>query len=107
MIRVSDLIDIFNNEQIAGPMWSSQLHDPDFIRKVLEHLESSKDQYGTSARMKGMLTVAQEVRIVPLAFLYLHIIGRSFKHRSILLPAESPVISIAELRLWMLWRQSF
>jgi hypothetical protein len=58
----SDLIDIFNNEQIAGPMWSGQLHDPDFIGKVLEHLESSKDQYGTAARMKGMLTVAQEVR---------------------------------------------
>ena len=49
-------------------MWSGQLHDPDFIGKVLEHLESSKDRYGTAARMKGMLTVAQEVRIVPLGF---------------------------------------
>jgi len=45
---------------IAGPMWSGQLHDPNFIGKILEHLESSKDQYGTAARMKGMLTVAQE-----------------------------------------------
>ena len=55
----------YNALQIAGPMWSGQLHDPDFIGKVLKHLESSKDQYGTTIRMKGMLTVAQEVRIVP------------------------------------------
>lgn len=54
--------------QIAGPMWSGQLHDPDFVGKVLKHLESSKDRYGTAARMKGMLTVAQEVRIVLLIF---------------------------------------
>ena len=51
-----------NVSQIAGPMWSGQLHDSDFIGKILEHLESSKDRYGTAARMKGMLTVAQEVR---------------------------------------------
>ena len=49
-------------------MWSGQLHDSDFIGKVLDHLESSKDRYGTAARMKGMLTVAQEVRIISLAF---------------------------------------
>ena len=53
-------------------MWSGQLHDPDFIGKVLEHLESSKDRYGTAARMKGMLTVAQDVSIVPLGFLPAH-----------------------------------
>ena len=76
-------------------MWTGQLHDPDFVGKVLEHLESSKDHYGTAARMKGMLTVAQEVRLVPLGFFNLLIIGRSFKHLSILLPAESPVIFIA------------
>jgi tRNA G26 N,N-dimethylase Trm1 len=76
-------------------MWSGQLHNPDFIGKVLEHLEMSKDQYGTAARMKGMLTVAQEVRIIPLSFFYLLIIGRNFQRRSILRPAESPVISTA------------
>ena len=103
----SDLIVSNNAPQIAGPMWSGQLHDSDFIGKVLGHLESSKDQYGTAARMKGMLTVAQEVRIVPLSFFNPLIISRNFKRLSILLPAECPVISIAELRLWMLWRQSF
>jgi tRNA (guanine26-N2/guanine27-N2)-dimethyltransferase len=60
-------------------MWSGQLHDPDFIGKVLEHLESSKDRYGTAARMKGMLTVAQEVRIVSLGFFYLLIIGKELQ----------------------------
>ena len=77
-------------------MWSGQLHDSDFIGKILEHLKSSKDQYGTATRMKGMLTVAQEVRIVPFKFyFYLLIIDRNFQRLSILLPAGSQVSSIA------------
>jgi tRNA G26 N,N-dimethylase Trm1 len=50
--------------QIAGPMWSGPLHDSEFVAKVLAHLEDNEDQYGTSTRMKGMLTVAQEVRLI-------------------------------------------
>lgn len=42
-------------------MWSGPLHDPEFVGKVLEHLEENKDKYGTAIRMKGMLTVAKEV----------------------------------------------
>ncbi|KAJ7582668.1 tRNA methyltransferase [Mycena floridula] len=53
---------------MAGPMWSGPIHDPDFIAKVLEHLSANVDQYGTSARMKGMLTVAQEELEVPFYF---------------------------------------
>ena len=49
-------------------MWSGQLHNSNFVGKVLEHLESSKDRYGTAARMKGMLTIAQEVRTISLSF---------------------------------------
>ncbi|OCH94961.1 N2,N2-dimethylguanosine tRNA methyltransferase [Obba rivulosa] len=45
---------------LAGPMWSGPLHDPAFVSKVLEHVEASEDKYGTSARMKGMLTIAKE-----------------------------------------------
>ena len=59
---LQSLDNLVNVPQIAGPMWSGPLHDSDFIGKVLEHLESSKDRYGTAVRMKGMLTVAQEVR---------------------------------------------
>ncbi|TBU65737.1 N2,N2-dimethylguanosine tRNA methyltransferase [Dichomitus squalens] len=40
----------------AGPMWSGPLHDPEFVGSVLGHVESNEDKYGTSARMKGMLT---------------------------------------------------
>jgi tRNA (guanine26-N2/guanine27-N2)-dimethyltransferase len=48
--------------QIAGPMWSGPLHDSAFVGRVLEHLEENRDHYGTAVRMKGMLTLAKEVR---------------------------------------------
>ncbi|KAJ3564295.1 hypothetical protein NP233_g8393 [Leucocoprinus birnbaumii] len=50
---------------IAGPMWSGPLHDSGFVGRVLEHLEEHKEHYGTAARMKGMLTLAKEVRLRP------------------------------------------
>ncbi|KAI9509622.1 N2 N2-dimethylguanosine tRNA methyltransferase [Russula earlei] len=53
---------------IAGPMWNGRIHDPQFVGRVLEHLECSEDNYGTSARMKGMLTVAKEELAVPFYF---------------------------------------
>ncbi|EPT06176.1 hypothetical protein FOMPIDRAFT_133734 [Fomitopsis schrenkii] len=53
---------------IAGPMWSGPIHDPAFVGKVLEHVEASADHYGTSARMKGMLTVAKEELVRPFYF---------------------------------------
>jgi tRNA (guanine26-N2/guanine27-N2)-dimethyltransferase len=43
-------------------MWSAPIHDASFIEKVLEHLEAHQNNYGTAVRMKGMLTVAKEVR---------------------------------------------
>jgi tRNA (guanine26-N2/guanine27-N2)-dimethyltransferase len=43
-------------------MWSGLLHDKEFLAKVLGHVEANENNYGTSARMKGMLTVAKEVR---------------------------------------------
>ncbi len=42
-------------------MWSGPLHYRDFVASVLGHVEANEDKYGTSARMKGMLTVAKEV----------------------------------------------
>ncbi|KZT67746.1 N2,N2-dimethylguanosine tRNA methyltransferase [Daedalea quercina L-15889] len=45
---------------VAGPMWSGPIHDTAFVGKVLDHVEASSNSYGTSARMKGMLTVAKE-----------------------------------------------
>lgn len=52
----------------AGPMWSGSIHDPDFTSAVLEHLEANHDNYGTSTRMKGMLTIAKEELPTPFYF---------------------------------------
>jgi tRNA (guanine26-N2/guanine27-N2)-dimethyltransferase len=46
---------------IAGPMWNGPIHDSQFVGEILEHLEGNEDKYGTSTRMKGMLTVAKQV----------------------------------------------
>ena len=43
-------------------MWSGALHNPEFVAKVVEHVDRNSQNYGTSTRMMGMLTVAQEVR---------------------------------------------
>jgi len=53
---------------VAGPMWSGPLHDSEFVAKVLVHLEDNQAQYGTSTRMKGMLTVAKEELDSPFFF---------------------------------------
>lgn len=42
-------------------MWSGPLHNTEFVSRVLEHVDGNLDKYGTSTRMKGMLTVAKEV----------------------------------------------
>lgn len=42
-------------------MWAGPLHNPDFIRKILDRLpEVDKTVYGTTERIRGMLTVALE-----------------------------------------------
>lgn len=33
----------------------------DFVKRVIKHVEGGTAHYGTSARMKGMLSVASEV----------------------------------------------
>ncbi|KAH7926309.1 N2,N2-dimethylguanosine tRNA methyltransferase [Leucogyrophana mollusca] len=53
---------------VSGPMWSGPIQDSSFISKVLEHLETNQDKYGTSTRMKGMLTVAKEELNSPFYF---------------------------------------
>lgn len=42
-------------------MWNGRIHDPQFVGRILEHVEDNEDKYGTSARMRGMLSVAKEV----------------------------------------------
>ncbi|KAG8748708.1 RNA methyltransferase tRNA(m5U54)methyltransferase [Ceratobasidium sp. 414] len=53
---------------LAGPMWSGPIHDPAFVSEVLRHVEEDPSKYGTSARMRGMLTVASEELDAPFYF---------------------------------------
>jgi len=53
---------------VAGPMWNGPIHDSQFIGQILEHLEGNEGKYGTSTRMKGMLTVAKEELSAPFYF---------------------------------------
>ncbi|KAF3767627.1 N2,N2-dimethylguanosine tRNA methyltransferase [Cryphonectria parasitica EP155] len=46
---------------LAGPMYAGRMHDPEFIRRILEKLpDADKTVYGTTDRIKGMLTTALE-----------------------------------------------
>ncbi|GJJ12119.1 hypothetical protein Clacol_006360 [Clathrus columnatus] len=46
---------------IAGPMWSGPLHDKDFTTKLLQHIDENSKRYGTTPRMKGMVSLAHDV----------------------------------------------
>jgi len=43
-------------------MWSGTLHDKEFTTRLLTHIEKRGANYGTFSRMKGMITLAVEVR---------------------------------------------
>lgn len=51
---------------LGGPMWAGPLHNPAFIQKILNRLPHvDKTVYGTTDRIKGMLTVALEEEDIP------------------------------------------
>ncbi|KAL4215733.1 N2,N2-dimethylguanosine tRNA methyltransferase [Rhizopus microsporus] len=45
---------------IGGPTWGANIHNAEFVEKMLQHVKENESEYGTSARMKGMLTVIKE-----------------------------------------------
>ncbi|KAK4943005.1 RNA methyltransferase tRNA(m5U54)methyltransferase [Elasticomyces elasticus] len=46
---------------LCGPMWAGPLHNPYFVQKMLDKLPSLDEKvYGTTERLKGMLTLALE-----------------------------------------------
>jgi len=49
-------------------MWSGALHDKEFTTKLLSHVQSEEAKYGTSSRMKGMVTLAAEELDTPFYF---------------------------------------
>ncbi|ROW02197.1 hypothetical protein VSDG_02522 [Cytospora chrysosperma] len=46
---------------LGGPMYAGRLHSPAFVKRILDKLpEADKEVYGTTERIKGMLTTALE-----------------------------------------------
>jgi tRNA (guanine26-N2/guanine27-N2)-dimethyltransferase len=46
---------------MAGPMYAGPIHSPDFIQRILDNLPNvSRDTYGTTERIEGMLNLALE-----------------------------------------------
>ncbi|KAI1327470.1 N2,N2-dimethylguanosine tRNA methyltransferase [Xylariaceae sp. FL0255] len=51
---------------LAGPMYAGPLHNPEFIKKVLQELPNVSDEiYGTKPRIEGMLQTALEEILPP------------------------------------------
>lgn len=74
---------------VAGPMWQGPIHDREFIDKVLALTEKcDKKTYGTTERIKGMLTLARsELEVATPFYFNLNQLCSVFK---------SPPISINE-----------
>ncbi|BGP27923.1 tRNA (guanine-N2-)-methyltransferase [Rhodotorula toruloides] len=53
---------------IAGPMWAAPIHNRDFVKEMLEYVESHPSDFKTSDRIKGMLRVALSEVEAPLYF---------------------------------------
>lgn len=57
------LMKVLCPTQIGGPMWAAPIHNKDFVKEMLEHVEANSADFATHERIKGMLTVAQAVRL--------------------------------------------
>lgn len=54
---------------VGGPIYNGHIHDADFVRELLAHVESRRAQFGTSDRMVGLLSVvSEELPDVPLYY---------------------------------------
>lgn len=46
---------------VAGPMWGGKLHNAEFVENVLQvNAQADREVYGTTERIRGMLTLAKE-----------------------------------------------
>ncbi|GAA5841022.1 hypothetical protein JCM3766R1_006639 [Sporobolomyces carnicolor] len=53
---------------IGGPMWGAPIHNKEFVKEMLDHVEENSKDFKTSDRIKGMLTVAYNECEAPLYF---------------------------------------
>jgi tRNA G26 N,N-dimethylase Trm1 len=44
-----------NALHIGGPIWHEKIHNIDFVKRLHARIEATKDKYGTSGRIKGIL----------------------------------------------------
>ena len=47
--------------QLGGPIWSEPTHDAEFVRGLLEEVETHKQDYEQASRIRGLLSVVSEV----------------------------------------------
>ncbi|XP_054897564.1 tRNA (guanine(26)-N(2))-dimethyltransferase isoform X2 [Poeciliopsis prolifica] len=56
-------------QQLGGPFWAEAIHDKDFVQKVLEAVSGNPSRFGTSKRIRGMLSmVTEELEDIPLYY---------------------------------------
>ncbi|GAA6062517.1 hypothetical protein JCM10212_001567 [Sporobolomyces blumeae] len=53
---------------IGGPMWGAPIHNREFVKEMLDHVEEHPADFKTAERIKGMLTVAYNECEAPLYF---------------------------------------
>lgn len=55
-----------SDTKIGGPIWSSTLHDKEFVEKVLRHVQNHPEKYKTERRLEGMLSLLMSELETPL-----------------------------------------
>lgn len=58
-----------HKHHIGGPMWIDQLHNVDFVGRLIQRVSENPQLYGTSKRMLGILHMLAEELEVPLYFM--------------------------------------
>lgn len=47
---------------MGGPIWADKLHHFEFVEKVLKAIEANAEDFKTSKRILGVLSVVSEVK---------------------------------------------
>lgn len=70
--------------QVAGPIWSGELHEHGFVDAMLEYLNrpGKEKAYGTEQRIKGMLTLARHVRTFSTSLSFFNDVSHLLTHVS-------------------------
>lgn len=54
---------------MGGPIWTAPMHDSEWVKKAMQHIEENVDLYNQSKKIYGMLTVMNdELPDIPLFY---------------------------------------